>query len=148
MKNKSPSRWTLAAVAGALVSFIALSATSQVQQRVQPVTQVTARTAVGSPLSQWRTDYAEAMKIAAQLKNSGQSPELAEEIENDLSAMDEALTEYVRVSERLRHKNRALTASLQSLNNSMRMESRLYQILSNALKAAHDVEMGTIRNMR
>ena len=148
MKNRSPNRWTLAAVAGALASFIALSATSQVQQRVQPVTQLTVRTAVASPLSQWQTNYAEAMKLAAQLQSSGQSPELAEQIESDLKAMDEALTEYVRVSERLRHKNRALTASLQSLKNSTQMESRLYQTLSNALKAAHDVEMGTIRNMR
>jgi len=88
------------------------------------------------------------MRLAAQLKSSGQSPELTEQIESDLKAMDEALTEFVRVSERLRHKDRALTASLQSLNSSMQMESRLYQTLSNALKAAHDVEMGTIRNMR
>ena len=127
---------------------IAFSATSQVQQRVQPVTQSTARTAVASPLSQWQREYAEAMRLAAQLKRSGQSPELAEQIENDLRAMDEALTEYVRVSERLRHKNRALSESLQSLNSSMQMESRLYQTLSNALKAAHDVEMATIRNMK
>jgi hypothetical protein len=148
MKNRGPNRWALVAAAGAVVCVIALSATSQVQQRVQPVTQLTAKTAVASPLSQWQTEYAEAMRLAAQLKSSGQSPELAEQIENDLKAMDEALTEYVRVSERLRHKNRALTASLLSLNSSMQMESRLYQTLSNALKAAHDVEMGTIRNMR
>jgi len=131
-----------------VVCVVALSAASQEPQRVQPVTQLTARTAVASPLSQWQTDYAEAMRLAAQLKSSGQSPELAEQIESDLTAMDEALTEYVRVSDRLRHKNRALTVSLQSLNSSMQMESRLYQTLSNALKAAHDVEMGTIRNMR
>jgi len=148
MKNRRPSRWALVAAAGTVVCVITLSATSQGQQRVQPVTQLTAKTAVASPLSQWQTEYAEAMKLAAQLKSSGQSPELAEQIESDLRAMDEALTEYVRVSERLRHKNRALTASLQSLNSSMQMESRLYQTLSNALKAAHDVEMGTIRNMK
>ena len=148
MKNGRPSRLTLVTVAGAVVCVIALSATSQVQQRVQPVTQLTAGTAVASPLSQWQREYAEAMKLAAQLKSSGQSPELAEQIESDLRAMDEALTEYVRVSERLRHKNRALTVSLQSLNSSIQMESRLYQTVSNALKAAHDVEMGTIRNMR
>jgi uncharacterized coiled-coil protein SlyX len=148
MKNRRPSWRTLVAVAGAVVCVIALSATSQEKQRVQPVTQLTARTTVASPLSQWQTEYAEAMKLAAQLKSSGQSPELAEQIESDLTAMDEALTEYVRVSERLRHKNRALTASLQSLNSSTQMESRLYQTVSNALKAAHEVEMGTIRNMR
>jgi len=148
MKNMRPNRWALVAAAGAVVCVVALSAASQEPQRVQPVTQLTARTAVASPLSQWQTDYAEAMRLAAQLKSSGQSPELAEQIESDLTAMDEALTEYVRVSDRLRHKNRALTVSLQSLNSSMQMESRLYQTLSNALKAAHDVEMGTIRNMR
>ena len=148
MKNRRPSRWALVAAVGAVVCVIALSATSQVQQRVQPVTQLTAGTAVASPLSPWQRESAEAMKLAAQLKSSGQSPELAEQIESDLRAMDEALTEYVRVSERLRHKNRALTVSLQSLNSSIQMESRLYQTVSNALKAAHDVEMGTIRNMR
>ena len=148
MKNRRPSWWTLVAVAGAVVCVIALSATSQEKERVQPVTQLTARTTVASPLSQWQTEYAGAMRLAAQLKSSGQSPELAEQIESDLRAMDEALTEYVRVSERLRHKNRALTVSLQSLNSSMQMESRLYQTLSNALKAANDVEMGTIRNMK
>ena len=148
MKNRRPSWWTLVAVAGAVVCVIALSATSQEKQRVQPVTQLTARTTVASPLSQWQTEYAEAMRLSAQLKSSGQSPEIAEQIESNLRAMDEALTEYVRVSERLRHKNRALTVSLQSLNSSMQMESRLYQTLSNALKAAHDVEMGAIRNMR
>jgi len=148
MKNRRPSRWALASAAGAVVCVVALSATSQVQQRVQPVTQVTARTAVASPLSKWQTEYAEAMRLAAQLKSSGQSPELAGQIESDLRAMDEALTEYVRVSERLRHKNRALTASLQSLNSSVQMESRLYQTVSNALDVAHDVGMSTIRNMR
>ena len=148
MKNRRPSKWALVAAAGAVVCVIALSATSQVQQRVKPVTQSTPRTAIASPLSQWQTEYAEAMRLAAQLKSSGQSPELAEQIENDLRAMDEALTEYVRVSERLRHKDRALTGSLLSLQNSMQRESRLYQTLSNALKAAHDVEMATIRNMK
>ena len=149
MKNGRPNRWALVAVAGAVVCVIALSATSQVQQRVQPVTQMTVRTpVVASTLSKWQTEYAEAMKLANQLKNSGQSPELAEQIESDLKAMDEALTEYVRISERLRHKDRALTASLLSLQNSMQMESRLYQTLSNALKAAHDVETATIRNLR
>ena len=148
MKNSRPSRWALVAAAGAMMCVIALSATSQVQQRVQPVTQLTAKPAIANPLSQWQTEYAEAMRLAAQLKSSGQSPELAEQIESDLRAMDEALTEYVRVSERLRHKNRALTASLQSLNSSMQMESRLYQTLSNALKAANDVESSTVRNLR
>ena len=148
MKNRRPSWWTLVAVAGAVVCVIALSATSQEKERVQPVTQLTARTTVASPLSQWQTEYAGAMRLAAQLKSSGQSPELAEQIESDLRAMDEVLTEYVRVSERLRHKNRALTVSLQSLNSSMQMESRLYETVLNALDAAHDVGMSTIRNMR
>ena len=149
MKNGRSSRWTLVAVAGAVVCVIALSATSQVQQRVQPVTQLTVGTpVVASTLAQWQTEYAEAMKLVAQLKSSGQSPALDEQIENDLNAMDEALTEYVRVSERLRHKDRALTGSLLSLQNSMQRESRLYQTLSNALRAAHDVEMATIRNMK
>jgi predicted PurR-regulated permease PerM len=149
MKKGHPRRWALVAVAGTVVCVIALSATSQVQQRVQPVTQLTVRTpVVASTLSKWQTEYTEAMKLANQLKSSGQSPELAEQIESDLKAMDEALTEYVRVSERLRHKDRALTGSLLSLQNSMQRESRLYQTLSNALRAAHDVEMATIRNMK
>jgi hypothetical protein len=133
-----------------VMSVIAVSATSQTQQRVQTTTQLTvAKPVIADPLSEWETRYAEAMKVAAELKESG-SPEHGERLENDLRGLDQALREYVRVSERLRHKNRALDDTMQflALQNAVQMESRRYQTLSNASKAAQDAENNTIRNTR
>ena len=67
MKNGRPSRWALVAIAGVVVCVIALSATSQVQQRVQPVTQLTVRTpVVAGQLAEWQSQYTEAMKLTAE----------------------------------------------------------------------------------
>ena len=148
MKDERSSRWAFVGLACAALLVFAYSVSSQ--QRVQSTTQLTIRTpVVAGPLTEWDQHYAEAMKVAAELARSGHA-EHAERLENDLEDLDEALREYVRVSERLRHKDRALAETMQflALQNVMQMESRQYQTISNALKAAHDMKSSTIRNMK
>jgi len=121
------------ALVGIVVLVIAVSATTQGQQRVQSTTQLTV----------------EAMKVAAELAQSG-SPKHAARLENDLEALDQALREYVRASERLRHKDRAVTVTMEflALQNNIQMQSRQYQTISNALTAAHQVESAQVRNLK
>jgi seryl-tRNA synthetase len=133
---------------GAVVLLIAVSVNSQ--QRVQSTTQLTIGTpVVADPLTEWEQQYAEAMKVATELAILGNHAH-AKRLVDDLEDLDEALREYVRASERLRHKDRALSETMQflTLQNSMQMESRQYQTISNALKAAHDAESATVRNLK
>jgi len=148
MENRSSSRWRLVGFACCAVLVFSLSASSQ--QRVKSSTQLTIRTpVVAGPLTEWEQQYAEAMNVAAELARSGHAAH-AERLENDLENLDEALRDYVRVSERLRHKDRAMAETMEflALQNIMQMQSRRYQTISNALKAAHDVESATIRNLK
>jgi oligoendopeptidase F len=112
---------------------IALAVNSQ--QRVQSTTQLIVGTpVVADPLADWEKHYAEAMKVA-----------------NELAVdLDRVVRDYVRVSERLRHKNRALAETMVFLaqQNAIQMESRRYQTLANAAKAAHEVEQSTVRNLK
>jgi len=138
------------ALVGIVVLVIAVSATTQGQQRVQSTTQLTVMTpVVAGPLAEWEAQYAEAMKVAAELAQSG-SPKHAARLENDLEALDQALREYVRASERLRHKDRAVTVTMEflALQNNIQMQSRQYQTISNALTAAHQVESAQVRNLK
>jgi len=135
---------------GAALLVIAVSATTQGQQRVQATTQLTVRTpVVAGPLAEWEKHYPEAMNVAQELADSGSLQE-ARRLVDDLEDVDQALREYVRVSERLRHKNRALTERLEllELHNKIQTESRQYLTLSNALVAAYQIESGIVRNTK
>jgi len=147
MKSTNLAQWGLV---GIVVLVIAVSATSQSQQRVKPTTQLAVRTPVAAdPLVEWKTQYAVAMKVASEITVSG-SPENGERLENDLRALDSALREYARASERLRHRNRALSDTMQflALQNNIQQQSRQYQTISNALTASHEAASNSIRNMK
>jgi oligoendopeptidase F len=127
---------------------IALAVNSQ--QRVQSTTQLIVGTpVVADPLADWEKHYAEAMKVANELAVSG-SIDHARRLVDDLEDLDRVVRDYVRVSERLRHKNRALAETMVFLaqQNAIQMESRRYQTLANAAKAAHEVEQSTVRNLK
>ena len=146
MKKRSLSRWALA---GVVFLAIAVTAASQTPQRVQS-TQLTVRTPViADPLAEWEKQYAEAMKVVDELAKSG-SPENAERLQKDLETLDSTLRRFVRVSERLRHKNRALADTMEflALQNNIQQESRQYQTISNALTASHQAASNSIRNMK
>jgi hypothetical protein len=121
------------------------------QQRVQTTTQLAVRTpvVVADPLAEWEPRFGEAMQVADELISSGQT-DYGRRLASDLEALDEALREYVRASERLRHKDRAVSATLEFLvlQNALQMESRQYDAVSNALKARQDAEMSSIRNTK
>jgi len=147
MKRTHLTQWGLV---GVMVLVITVSATSQSQQRVQSTTRRTVKTAVvADPLVEWKTQYAVAMKVASEITESG-STENGKRLENDLRDLDSALREYVRVSERLRHKNRALSDTMQflALQNNIQQQSRQYQTISNALTASHQAASNSIRNMK
>jgi len=133
-----------AAMAFALPAF---TQTQDVRSRVVTHQAATRQVAV-DPLAGWNEEYAKALESAQELKSSESTRELGERLELDLAAYNEALKAYVRVSERLRHKDRALTVTAESLDRSNQMQSRAFQTLSNALKTAHDVEKSSIRNMK
>lgn len=150
MKNGPSSSWALLAVVSAVLLVIAVSAASQTQQRVQSTTQLTvSQPVVANPLSEWETQYAEAMKMVAEIAEVG-SPEQAERFENDLRALDEAVRAYVRVSERLRHKNRAMAETMDSLliQPSTRNMTQLGSLKTNITQAVHDVHKSVIDNLR
>jgi competence protein ComGC len=150
MKNRPLSPLALVGVVSAVLLVIAVSAMSQNQQRVQSTTQLTVGTpVVAGPLAEWETHYAEAMKVATELAASG-SIDHARRLADDLEDLDRVLRDYVRVSERLRHKNHALAETMMFLaqQNAIQMESRRYQTLTNAARAAHDVENSSVKNTR
>ena len=146
MKKVHLGRWVLV---GVVVVMIAAAAVSQSQQRVQSTQLTVAKPVLSAELTAWRDAYSEAMKVAREIKESG-SAENGTRLENDLKALDEALREYVRVSERLRHKDRALSDTMQflALQNNIQQQSRQYQTISNALTAAHQAESAAIRNAK
>jgi hypothetical protein len=146
MKKVRLGRWVLV---GVVVVLIAAAAISQSQQRVQSTQLTVAKPVLSAELTAWRDAYSEAMKVAREIKESG-SAENGTRLENDLKALDEALREYVRVSERLRHKDRALSDTMQflALQNNIQQQSRQYQTISNALTAAHQAESAAIRNLK
>ncbi len=104
--------------------------------------------AAEAPLTEWDAEYARALEAAKRLQSSASTRELGEQLELELLAYDEALKAYVRVSERLRHKDRALTASLDELKSAEGVSSRTLQTMSNAMKAAHDTVKNMINNIR
>ena len=146
MKKVHLGRWVLV---GVVVVMVAAAAVSQSQQRVQSTQLTVAKPVLSAELTAWRDAYSEAMKVAREIKESG-SAENGTRLENDLKALDEALREYVRVSERLRHKDRALSDTMQflALQNNIQQQSRQYQTISNALTAAHQAESAAIRNTK
>jgi hypothetical protein len=148
-QNISTRRVRVGFVAAALMAFAlpASAQTQEVQPRVVTRQAATKQVAV-DPLGEWGAEYAKALEAAQQLQSSSRTRELGEQLELDLAAYDEALREYVRVSERLRHRDRALTATAASMDLNNQMQSRTYQTLSNALRAAHDAENASIRNMK
>lgn len=150
MKNGSSRRSALVGVITAGLLVVAFVWTATGQQRVQTSTQLTVRTPVAAnPLAEWEKHYPEAMKVASDLADSGSLQE-ARRLADDLEDVDRALREYVRASERLRHKNRALTERLEllELQDNIQTESRQYLTLSNALAAANQIESGIVRNMK
>ena len=150
MKNGRSSRLALVGIVAIVIMVFALSGTSQERDiKPQAVTQsVTTAQFATNPLAQWDTDYSKALEQARQLQSSSSTREKGEQLELELKELDETLRKFIRVSERLRHKNRALTATMQSLNNSAQMESRAFQTISNALKAAQDAENNSIKNTK
>lgn len=150
MKQNRPSRWLRVVFTAAVVSVIALPAAAQ-QEDVKPRV-VTHRAAAGQaavdPLAEWESEYAKALEAVEQLAASSRTGDMGRQLALDLAAFDEALREYVRVSERLRHKDRALQATVDSLDLSNEMQARTFQTLSNALKTAHDAQMSSIRNLK
>jgi len=148
MKNGSSIRRALVGLACCAAVAFALSVGSQ--QRVQSTTQQSVRTpVVAGSLTEWERHYDEAMKVAQELAEEG-SLDHARRLVDDLEDLDRVLRDYVRASERLRHKDRALSETMEflALQNVMQMQSRQYQTIANALKAAHDVEQNTVRNLR
>lgn len=150
MKQRSPIRRVRVGIvlAAAIVVVPAASAQEQdVQSRV-----VTHQVAVAQPaqvsLSDWETRYAEALEAAKQLQSADDTRELGEQLERDLQAYDKALRAYQRVSERLRHKDRALTAAIGRLESSGSVDSRTLQTVSNVSQAGHEVHKAIINNMR
>jgi hypothetical protein len=141
------------AVVGAVLAVLLVNlqlATSQSQQRVQSTTQFSVKTPlVADPMADWEQAYDEAMKVVRELEESGR-PDDASRLENDLNGLDQAIRAYVRVSERLRHKDRAYAKTMEFLvaHNAMQMESRRYQTIANALTAAHQAENATVRNLK
>ncbi len=148
MKIGPLNRW---AVVGAVLAVLLVNlqlATSQSQQRVQSTTQLSVRTPVPvSPMNDWERAYAEAMNMTAELAQSGSS-ELAEQVENDLQAMDAALREYVRAAERLRHRDRAVSARIAELNNHVPRMTQLSSMMTNMRSRAHQTVMSVIDNFR
>jgi hypothetical protein len=149
MKIGPLNRWAVVGVVLAVLLVNLQLATSQSQQRVQSTQLTVQRPVEANQLSEWDSQLAEARKVAAELTSSGFA-EYGERLDNDLDELDEALKAYVRASERLRHKDRALSETMEflALQNAMQMQSRQYQTISNALRAAHDVKQSTIRNMK
>lgn len=150
MNDRRPNRMVRRAILVAAAAAFALPASAQTQDVQSRV--VTHQAAIAkseeAPLTEWETGYAKALEAARQLQSSARTRELGEQLELDLVAYDEALREYVRVSERLRHKDRAMTASLDELRNAQGAESRTFQTMSNTMKAGHDTVKNMINNIR
>ncbi len=150
MNELRPDRVVPFGVLLAATVVFALPASAQTQDVQSRV--VTHQAAIANPeeapLTEWETGYAKALEAARQLQSSARTRELGDQIELDLVAYDEALREYVRVSERLRHKDRAMTASLDELKNAQGAESRTFQTMSNTMKAGHDTVKNMINNIR
>ena len=149
MKIGPLNRWAVVGVVLAILLVNLQMATSQSQQRVQSTQLTVQKPGEIDLLSGWEKAYAEAMDVAAELAVAGQV-EHGRRLANDLQDLDWAVREYARASERLRHKDRALSDTMQflALQNAMQMQSRQYQTISNALKAAHDAKSGVIRNTK
>ena len=113
MKNGRRSRWALVGIVAGAILVIALSGTSQEKEvKTSAVAQTVATARIASdPLAQWDLEYPKALAQARQLQSSGTSREQGEQLELELEELDEILRKYVRISERLRHKNRAVTAT-------------------------------------
>ena len=141
------------AVVGVVLTVLLVNlqlATSQSQQRVQSTTQLSVRTpVVADPMADWEQAYAEAMAVAQELTTSG-NVDHGQRITNDLEELDRALREYVRASERLRHKNRAMedTMEFMSLQLSQQNISRMSRMMSNLHRAMRDIETSFIDNLR
>jgi hypothetical protein len=99
-------------------------------------------------LSAWSMEFSRALESARQLQSSADTRELGQQLELDLTAYDEALRKYVKVSERLRHKERALAATVDSLDGSSQKQSQVIHTISSALKAARDTKAAITRNLR
>jgi len=142
------SRWALIGLA--CTAFLVFAFSVGPQQRVQSTTQLSVRTpVVAGPLTEWEKHYVEAMKVAEELAEEG-SIEQARRLADDLEDLDKVLREFVRASERLRHKDRVLSETMELLarQNFLLMESRQYQAVANAVAAARAAEQSTIRNMK
>lgn len=150
MAQRTSTQWVRVGIVAAAAMAFALPAftqTQDVQSRV--VThQVAIAKPAEAPLKEWDAEYARALEAAKRLQSSASTRELGEQLELELLAYDEALKAYVRVSERLRHKDRALTASLDELKSAEGVSSRTLQTMSNAMKAAHDTVKNMINNIR
>jgi GGDEF domain-containing protein len=150
MQHAGPNHVVRVAVVAAVMVLCASSVCAQaedVKARVA-TTQAVASQPAAEPLAEWETQYDEALAAAQQLQASDGTRELGEQLALDLEAYNEALRAYVRVSERLRHKDRALTASIGALKNGGQTESRVYQTMSNAMKTAHETVKNSINNIR
>jgi GGDEF domain-containing protein len=150
MQHAGPNHVVRVAVVAAVMVFCASSVFAQAQDVKARVatTQAVAAQPAAEPLAEWETQYDEALAAAQQLQASDGTRELGEQLVLDLEAYNEALRAYVRVSERLRHKDRALTASIGALKNGGQTESRVYQTMSNAMKTAHETVKNSINNIR
>ena len=150
MKKKNLSRWALVGLVGAALLVIAVSATSQTQQRVETTAQLSVPTAVAAdPFADWEQAYAEAIEVAKEYAEVGQM-DYARRLFDDLEDLDRTLREFVRVSERLREKERIYMTCVEDLvsENALLMESRQYDILMNARQVRHDTLKSIISNMK
>ncbi len=148
MNRTAASRWAVACAAALAALFAGIALTAQGQQRVQSTTQrAVAEPVAADALSDWRAQYEQALQLTAELAESG-SVERARMIEYVLEGLEDDLREYQRVSERLRHKDRALEATVAQLDASSAIEARLVQALSNLQKTARDATRSAIQNVR
>lgn len=88
--------------------------------------------------AQLSDDFKRIVSAADKLRRTSQEPTPATGYQNDL----------MRAIDDMQKQLSQLEAQFLALRNSMQMESRKYQTISNALKARHDIAMNSIRNMK
>jgi hypothetical protein len=119
------------------------------QERVQSTTQLTVRTpVVADPFAEWEKHYAEAMKVATELAESG-SIGHARILVDDLEDLDRVLRDFVRISEWLREKDRSLVETMESMAQQkvILKESQQFHTLASALKVLREMESATVRKL-
>jgi hypothetical protein len=138
----------LVAIAAAALSTPVAAQQEDVTARVVTRQQATIAQRATDPLDDWQTEYANALEAARRLQQARDTRELGERLELELGELDEALHAYARVAERLRHKDRAVAATLDELPASPGSTSNVSNAVANALAAGHEAVKNMVNNIR